>query len=68
VAGAGEFPARRGSLAGEQATRRDGLRAHPADPDAAVTVTEDDEGVPSIQSLLYAAASDITIERVRAWV
>jgi hypothetical protein len=33
-----------------------------------VTVTEDDEGVPSIQSLLHAAASDITIERVRAWV
>ena len=42
--------------------------AHPIDADAAVTVTEDDEGVPSIQSLLYAAASDLTIERVRAWV
>lgn len=68
MAGAGEFPVRRGSLAGEQATQRDGLRAHPVDPDAAVTVTEDDERVPSIQSLLYAAAPDITIERVRAWV
>lgn len=68
MAGAGEFPARRGSLAGEQATQCGGLRAHPIDPDFAVAVTEDDEGVPSIQSLLCASASDITIERVRAWV
>ena len=36
--------------------------------DDAVVITEDDDQVTSTQSLLYAAESDITIERVRALV
>ena len=36
--------------------------------DDPVVITEDDERVTSTQSLLYAAESDITIERVRALV